>query len=355
LARRYSPDVNFWDRDTQALFEEIVAAYRVLSDSTARTVYDRRPVVEGRGAAPGRTSPRTVGRPGEDLHATVELSFQQAASGVATDVKVERLSPCRACQATGSRPGASAALCRHCGGTGAVWTNRGVIAPETCPACDGAGERVSDPCPDCRGRGACSETATVAVAIPAGVDTGVQLRVPGEGHAGPFGGPRGDLIVVTRVHEDAAFTRKGDNLYIGLTVGGLISGLISQRLRSRKKVVLLYILLTLFFIVLYLFMPTTSSTYFYPICFMLGASIGYWAMFVTIAAEQFGTNLRSTVATSVPNFIRWTVVPLTLVFGFMRPGIGRSVSFHFALPVPWSPFSFSTGSPPGFLWEIPGL
>ena len=218
LARRYSPDVNFWDRDTQALFEEIVAAYRVLSDSTARTVYDRRPVVEGRGVAPGRTSPRTVGRPGEDLHATVELSFQQAASGVATDVKVERLSPCRACQATGSRPGASAALCRHCGGTGAVWTNRGVIAPETCPACDGAGERMSDPCPDCRGRGACSETATVAVAIPAGVDTGVQVRVPGEGHAGPFGGPRGDLMVVTRVHEDAAFTRKGDNLYIGLTV-----------------------------------------------------------------------------------------------------------------------------------------
>ncbi len=58
----------------------------------------------------------------------------------------------------------------------------------------------------------------MAVAIPAGVDTGVQLRVPGEGHAGPFGGPRGDLIVVTRVHEDAAFTRKGDHLHIGLTV-----------------------------------------------------------------------------------------------------------------------------------------
>jgi molecular chaperone DnaJ len=218
LARRYSPDVNFWDRDTEALFKEIVTAYRVLNDSTARTVYDRRPVVEERGTRSGRTSPPAVGRRGEDLHAPVELSFQQAVTGVAADVKVERLAPCRACQATGSRPGASADLCGHCGGTGAVWTNRGMKASQTCPACGGAGERVSDPCPECRGRGACSETATVAVAIPAGVDTGVLLRVPGEGHSGLFGGPRGDLVIVTRVHEDAAFTRKGDNLYIGLTV-----------------------------------------------------------------------------------------------------------------------------------------
>jgi molecular chaperone DnaJ len=159
-----------------------------------------------------------AGRRGESLHVPVELSFQQAASGVATDVVVERLSPCRTCQATGLRPGAAAAGCGHCGGTGAVWADRGAIAPETCPACDGTGERVSDPCSECRGRGARPETATVAVAIPAGVDTGVQLRVPGEGHAGPFGGPRGDLMVIARVREDTAFTRKGDNLCIELAV-----------------------------------------------------------------------------------------------------------------------------------------
>jgi molecular chaperone DnaJ len=218
LARRYSPDVNFGDRDTNDLFEEIVEAYRVLSDPIARTVYDRGPVLEERSAGPGRTSRPTAVRRGEDLHTPVELSFQQAVSGVAVDVTVERLSPCRSCQATGSRPGAAAARCGHCGGTGTVWTDRGAIAPQTCPACDGVGERVSDPCPECRGRGVRSETATVAVAIPAGVDTGVQLRVPGEGHAGPFGGPRGDLRVITRVHEDTAFTRKGDNLYVDLTV-----------------------------------------------------------------------------------------------------------------------------------------
>ena len=218
LARRYSPDVNFWDRETEGLFEEIVEAYRVLSDRTARTLYDRRPVAEERSPGPGAAVVPSTGRRGEDLHATVELSFQQAALGAAAKVLLDRLSPCRTCKATGGRPGAAASRCGHCGGTGAVWTDRGAIAARTCPACDGAGERIEVPCPECRGRGACAETATVAVAIPAGVDSGVQLRVPGEGHAGPFGGPRGDLIVIARVREDPAFTRKGDNLYIELTV-----------------------------------------------------------------------------------------------------------------------------------------
>jgi molecular chaperone DnaJ len=218
LARRYSPDVNFWDRDTEALFGEIVEAYRVLSDPTSRTVYDRGPAYPPESPRAGRSAARPAGRRGEDLHVPVDLSFQQAALGIAADVTVERLSPCRSCRATGCRPGAGAATCDHCAGTGEVWTSHAATHPEACPACGGAGERVSDPCSECRGRGVCAEAATVAVAIPAGVDTGAQLRVPGEGHAGPFGGPRGDLIVVARVHEDPAFSRKGDNLYVELTL-----------------------------------------------------------------------------------------------------------------------------------------
>ena len=218
LARRYSPDVNFLDRHSEALFEEIVEAYRVLSDPTARTVYDRRSSAgDGSGSQAG-ASGATAGRRGENFHAPVDLSFLQAASGITADVAVDRLSPCSACRATGCRPGAAPMRCDHCGGIGAVWTDRGAITPETCPACEGAGARVSDPCSECRGRGVRPETAIVAVAIPAGVDSGAQLRVPGEGHAGPFGGPRGDLVVITRVLEDAAFTRKGDNLYIERTV-----------------------------------------------------------------------------------------------------------------------------------------
>lgn len=106
--------------------------------------------------------------------------------------------------------------------------------------------------------------------------------------------------------------------YIGLAAGDLISGFASQVVRSRKKTVFVFILLTLVFIIAYLYWPFTTSTGFYVGCFFLGCGVGYWALFVTIAAEQFGTNLRSTVATTVPNFIRGSVVPLTFMFGYLR-------------------------------------
>ncbi|HEY5749090.1 MAG TPA: MFS transporter [Chryseolinea sp.] len=110
--------------------------------------------------------------------------------------------------------------------------------------------------------------------------------------------------------------------YIGLAAGDMASGLISQAIGSRKKIVMIFILLTLAFIFLYLFMPVHTTTFFYFACFLLGVGIGYWALFVTIAAEQFGTNLRSTVATTVPNFIRGTVIPLTLAFKYLRGHVG---------------------------------
>lgn len=106
--------------------------------------------------------------------------------------------------------------------------------------------------------------------------------------------------------------------YIGLTVGDFSSGFISQKLGSRKKVVAGYLVLTLLTILFYLYIPIKTAAFFYAVCVLLGIAIGYWALFVTIAAEQFGTNLRSTVATTVPNFIRGTVVPLTLMFELIR-------------------------------------
>jgi putative MFS transporter len=109
--------------------------------------------------------------------------------------------------------------------------------------------------------------------------------------------------------------------YIGLAAGDLASGFISQALRSRKKTVFGFILLTMTFIITYLYWPFQSSSGFYAGCFFLGFGVGYWALFVTIAAEQFGTNLRSTVATTVPNFIRGSVVPLIFVFGYLRENL----------------------------------
>lgn len=110
--------------------------------------------------------------------------------------------------------------------------------------------------------------------------------------------------------------------YIGLAVGDLSSGSISQIVGSRKKIVAVFILLTMAFILFYLFLPVRTVGFFYFACFLVGVGVGYWALFVTIAAEQFGTNLRSTVANTVPNFIRGTVVPLTLIFEFLRGRIG---------------------------------
>ncbi|MCB0490136.1 MAG: MFS transporter [Cyclobacteriaceae bacterium] len=110
--------------------------------------------------------------------------------------------------------------------------------------------------------------------------------------------------------------------YLALAVGDFGSGMISQLSQSRKKIVFLFILLTLASIIFYLYLPFDSSTAFYLACAGLGFATGYWALFVTIAAEQFGTNLRSTVATTVPNFIRGTVVPITLAFKFLRGEYG---------------------------------
>ncbi len=110
--------------------------------------------------------------------------------------------------------------------------------------------------------------------------------------------------------------------YLGLIFGDFSSGLLSQILKSRKKVVLLYTLLTIAAVAFYFLQGSRSAEFFYGVCFVLGFSVGYWAIFVTVAAEQFGTNLRATVATTVPNFVRGMVVPITLLFQLFRQYLG---------------------------------
>jgi molecular chaperone DnaJ len=174
LARQYSPDVNFWDATAEALFEEIAEAYRVLSDPQARSMYDRF------GAGPGSDALK-AGRQGDDVHVSVELEFADAARGATLRLGVQRFSPCQPCGATGRVGGAT--------------------------------------CGPCQGRGVRRSIEPVSVAIPAGVDAGTQVRVVGEGSAGPFGGPRGDLIVSTRVREHPFFVRKGDGVYCEVPIG----------------------------------------------------------------------------------------------------------------------------------------
>lgn len=169
LARQYSPDVNFWDTRARALFEEITEAYRVLTDPATRALYDRL------GTVPGAEPALGTGRRGDDVHLTVELGFGDAARGLEVEAAVTRFSPCAACHASGT-----------------------------------AGDA---PCEHCRGRGVRRVTEPVRIDLPAGVDSGMQIRFEGEGSAGPFGGPRGDLVVSTRVREHPFFVRKGDAVH----------------------------------------------------------------------------------------------------------------------------------------------
>ncbi len=110
--------------------------------------------------------------------------------------------------------------------------------------------------------------------------------------------------------------------YVGLSIGDLCSGFLSQYLGSRRISVFTFLIMTLIFILAYMLQKDLSVQSFYVLCVALGFGSGYWAVFVTIAAEQFGTNIRSTVASTVPNFVRGSVVPLTLTFEFLRPKIG---------------------------------
>ncbi len=114
--------------------------------------------------------------------------------------------------------------------------------------------------------------------------------------------------------------------YIGLAVGDFASGLMSQLAQSRKKVILLYILLTAAMVAVHLVVSRQSSTLYYAMCVLMGFGAGYWAMFVTVAAEQFGTNIRSTVTTSAPNFVRGAVIPLAFLFqtGAARFGVNTA-------------------------------
>ncbi len=110
--------------------------------------------------------------------------------------------------------------------------------------------------------------------------------------------------------------------YLGLSIGDLLSSILSQLLKSRKKTVLIYLMVSVLVVIAYLFYPHKSATLFYALCFMIGTATGYWALFVSMSAELFGTNIRATVASTTPNFVRGAVVPLVLTFKSWEGSIG---------------------------------
>ena len=239
LAAKYHPDVNPGDKGAEEKFKELNEAHEVLSSPEKRQVYDQYGhngpagmggmgeggfgdifdmfFGAGAGGGGGRSSgerARQQATQGNDLRYDLEITLEEAASGIPKVLSLSRLDSCDTCQGSGAKSGTAPQTCPACSGTGQVRHVQNTIlgsfatvAP--CARCRGEGRVVSDPCPTCRGQGRLRRTVEHTVDIPAGVDSGTRLVDPNQGDAGLRGGPRGDLYVIIYIQPHAQFTRRG--------------------------------------------------------------------------------------------------------------------------------------------------
>ncbi len=243
LAMKDHPDRNQENPEAESHFKEAKEAYEVLSDPDRRAAYDQfgHAGVEagqagGSGAGSeafsdifgdvfgdifggGRRSRSQVFR-GADLRYELELSLEQAVAGDSINIDVPTQVECELCNGSGAAPGSEPTSCATCSGVGQVRVRQGFFSiQQTCPACKGAGTVIQTPCRTCSGRGRVRKVKTLAVKIPAGVDTGDRIRLAHEGEAGRNGGPAGDLYVDISVKPHAIFERDGRNLSCDVPIG----------------------------------------------------------------------------------------------------------------------------------------
>jgi molecular chaperone DnaJ len=247
LARQYHPDVSK-EPDAEEKFKEINEAYGVLSDPEKRRRYDQfgrqglgdmngmpdyatmdfndifEEILGGFGFGMGGSAARSRRpRRGRDLQVSVLLTFEEAVFGVEKTIEVTRNEVCSTCRGSGAAPGSSPQRCQTCGGRGEVRQVRQTIFGSMmqsgpCPACNGKGEVIATPCPACRGGGLERKTVKKAVPIPAGVDTGTQIRLAGEGEPGTLGGPQGNLYLVISVQSHTFFKRRENDILLNLDI-----------------------------------------------------------------------------------------------------------------------------------------
>lgn len=258
-ALKYHPDKNQGDAEAEQRFKEISEAYEVLSDEQKRSIYDRygKDGLQGSGfggassqgfssmedalrtfmgafggmggdsifdsffgGAGGGFGQQSYARQGNSKKISLTVTFEEAAKGVEKELAISNYVLCKTCDGKRTTSANGIQTCRHCGGTGQIMQSRGFFSMSvTCSHCGGEGRVIIDPCSTCRGLGKVKEKQNVSVRIPAGVDSGMRLKMSGYGDAGEDGGPPGDLYVFINVQKHSVFDRQGDDILVDLPIG----------------------------------------------------------------------------------------------------------------------------------------
>lgn len=260
-ALKYHPDRNAGDAQAEKRFKEISEAYEVLSDEKKRQIYDRhgKEGLQGAGMPGGgagfssmeealRTFMGAFGgmggggggdsifesffggdmggargghmhRQGASKRMNLTVTFEEAAKGVDKELAITNYVTCAKCKGKGANTTQGIKKCAKCGGSGQVYEQRGFFSMTmACPQCNGEGQVITDPCTSCHGQGVTKEKQHVKVHIPAGVDSGMRLKMSGYGDAGQAGGPAGDLYVFITVQPHEVFEREGNDVILDLPI-----------------------------------------------------------------------------------------------------------------------------------------
>ena len=246
LAMQHHPDRNPGDAAAEQRFKELSQAYDVLKDPQKRQAYDRYGEAAFQNGGGGRghagfndfsdifdnifsefmgggtarqRQQRTRAVRGGDLRYDMELTLEEAFSGVEKEITIDVAAKCDGCGGTGAAPDATVEACGTCGGMGAVRVQQGMFVVErACPQCHGAGRVTSKVCEDCLGAGRVDKEKSMRVKIPRGVDHGTRIRMAGEGEAGARGGPAGDLYIFVHMIPHEIFRREGSNLHVSVPI-----------------------------------------------------------------------------------------------------------------------------------------
>ena len=248
MSKKYPPDINK-EPGAEEKYKEVQEAYETLSDDQKRAAYDQYGPDGANGFGGqggfggfdggagfggfedifssffggGATRNPNAPRQGDDLQYRVNLSFEEAIFGAEKEVHYNREATCKTCSGSGAKPGTSPVTCGRCHGQGVInvdtQTPLGMMRRQvTCDVCHGTGQEIKEPCQTCHGTGHEKQSHKVSVKIPAGVETGQQIRLAGQGEAGFNGGPYGDLFVIINVNPSDKFTRDGSTIYYTLNI-----------------------------------------------------------------------------------------------------------------------------------------